>query len=452
MTSKVATGETRRRTGRTESKTESCTTTQQSQTGSQWPHNNKVRIFLPPSEWLLARFLVLSLAAMTWYIFNYRHDVLKQICNKLEKCKSRLEDCKCEIYQGYDSSRNAEYIEIECPDPCHINEGAKYLWGMTSQTFTDGAWDDIKLEYDEGKQIYAYRAGQFPSLSKQYLERLANHMRYFYARGFAVEALQQEVKVKGKASPRQEQGFIDLSVSNLTPLLFALNNILRGTSIDMGGDSVLESISILIADLGDRGLGLKEALDTLYDCVVEGYKGKKRAVVRQQAVVKLRVGTYVRELANYGDPVDWVHKLLIFDTLYAVAQESIELIQRWPSVAIVSYGSRGSRSLEYTVITPEDLTLFYHTVLAVAEDLGIRGYDLLEVLRYMPRCVVDAREKNVIRDTEAAGLISRFSALYNSIMQGYVDRDILYATIRSLLSKDDILSVGTCKPVLRHLR
>ena len=403
---------------------------------------NRIRLFLFPPEAPLARFLASTLAAVTWYVFNT--GLVQRKCGV--SCSG-----PCAVREGFDRDRRAEYLEVECEGCEYLDALAARLWGMRARSFTAAAWDDVRLEFEENSQRYVFNAGTFISRRWPYvkaaLERvLEKYLKYFYARGFSVEPLQGERVVRG--TPQPQSGFIDLLLSNMSAYIHGLEQVRRMTS-ERFTSGIPRTVNVLLADLGDMGVGLQEAVETLYDVNVS-----KDCSCRLSP--KVGAARVARRLADYGgDFVGWLHRLLIVEILYLLTRGSVELLARWPSIAVVHYGRQDdpndTRFIEYAVVGGEDLLLAYHSISGAAGELGVGTWRLLGFLEALPRCILDAAGRGLLRDNEVSGLVSRLTPLYDSVLQGFVDRDVLYQIVRLLYSKD-VSSVSSCSFAASMLR
>ncbi len=360
----------------------------------------------------------------------------------LEECGG---GCKgpCSIVAGYDAARRAEYIEVECRGCASLDALAVKMWRMRAQSFTAAAWDNIRLEYDESGQRYVYSAGRYiprswESVSNALEYVVGKYLKYFYARGFAAEPLQGETG--SGARPRPQTGFVDMSISNLAAYLFALDVLRSQTKVTLQGGAP-RTVNVLLADLGDSGMALREAIQTLYEVsIVSGCEARVK--------LRLNAARLAERLAEKsGDIIGWLHRLLVVEVLYSLAQESIELLPRWPSIAVVHYGRQGdpedTRFLDYVVVGGEDLLLAYYSIAGAAGELGVATWRLLEFLDKLPHCILEAGGRGLLRDNEVSGLVSRLAPVYDSVLQGFVDRDALYQVVRPLFAKN-VSSISSC--------
>ena len=350
----------------------------------------------------------------------------------------------CAINEGYDSNRHAEYIEVECGQCSNLDNVAARLWRMTAQSFTAAAWNGIQLEFVETDQRYVYNAGSFisqrwKSVKKALEHILEKYLKYFYARGFSVEPLQDEYVPRDKPQPRK--GFIDLLLSNMASYIYSLDRLRGMTSIQLKSGTP-RTVNVLLADLGDKGIALHEAIETLYSVSIDRNNVCRVSLNLNSA----KIAQQFAELS--GDFVGWLHRLFVFEILRKIAEGSIELLARWPSIAIAHYGQQkdpnDTRFIEYTVITGEDLLLAYHSISSTAEQLGLSARRLLRFLEGLPACILEAFREGLLRDNEVSGLVSRLAPLYDSVLQGFVDRDVLYEIVRLLYSKD-VSGIPSCR-------
>ncbi len=432
-----------RRTRRSPAAQGAASTMQQPQL--QWP-SDRIRLFLFPPEALLARYLAVTMAALTWYVVNRGF------------VKSIDRDCggPCELREGYDAMRSAEYVEVVCSNCPNLDTIAVKLWGMTAQSFTAAAWDLVRVEYDERSQAYLIASGVKPEFVKQpYMKNIqktliANYLKYQFGRGFALEPVQSE----SDRSLEPQAGFVDLRLNEIRAYLYALEQLRR--DIRRTSSEASRSVLILLADLGDKSTGLSEAISTLYNVEVGKTAGRAKAGSRRSGSTEKLVSVSLRlrslsvamNIARYGGEfLEWLHYLFIVEVLYGVVQESIKVLARWPHIAIIHYraekGREDTRFIDYVVIGGEDLLLAYYSVAGAAGELGVPTWRLLGFLDALPQCILDAGRRGLLRDTEVSGLVSRLLPVYDSVLQGFVDRDALYQVIRPLFAKS-VSSIPSC--------
>ncbi|AEM38378.1 hypothetical protein Pyrfu_0507 [Pyrolobus fumarii 1A] len=401
--------------------------------------SNTARIFVPPPEALLARSLAFTLAAITWYIAN---------SEDLRRCVKTSVKCDCRIEHGYNSSAKAEYIEITCNQGCNIDTSTPSMWGMNASSLTSSSWDNITLSYDESSQNCVWKAGGFimGKRTRAAQDRvITNPLRYFYARGYASEANQNE---QAGRTPKPRKGFIDVSLGDLAPFIYALDALRERTVYPRNREARAKAkrmLNVLLGDLGDADLSLHEAVYVLFQPRLDNQcKIDVRSIVYRVP----GLGRQVEFVQYFGDVVGWTYRLLVIEVLHSVSEESIELLPRWPSIVIVNY-PEDTRFMETTVVSGEDLLLAYQSVASAADELGLTLHRLLTMLRLLPGCIIDAASHGVLNESGARAVAAQLTPLYDFILQGSVDRDIFYSVIRNLTSVNGITRVDTCARVLR---
>ena len=363
-------------------------------------------MFLPPLEVPLARFLVTTLASITWAV-------------------ARNTDESCKLAQGYDHQKHLEYIEIKC-DKLDIDKSIMRMWSMKGNSVTEVAWNNIELLYDEKNQKIVFNAGGFPGKYKRLQEILfTKYTRYTFARGFAIEAYRKEEENK------QVGGFIDFSLKGSIPFLFGLNTLRRKLR------TVYENkvVNILLGDLGDRSLALKEAVSALYSPTITNNTGKVSiSKPIERLGIKLppqKLGVDINTFIVYSLQLKIVSNIL---------QGSIELVSRWPTISIAIYkaGGRGqgddTRPLNIITVDSEEVFATLEGIRASAEDIGAEPLRLANGLTSMLNCVYELARRGEHDTNTASALLSHGTPLIDSLMRGFVDRDLHYHVIRLLES------------------
>ncbi len=391
---------------------------------------NRARMLLPPPETPLARFLVTTLAAISF--------------KALDKM-----GYQCSIAEGFDEDKMLEFIDIVCEDNIDVDCIVASFWSIRGNSVTEPAWESIRLVFDERSQILKYDAGGFPR-SYRYLQDIlfARYTKYTFGRGFAMEALRRETVKGGK--PKAEEGFIDFSLANAIPFLYGLDRLRQSLRL-VYGDRVLH---LLLADLGDRGLGLLEAVEKLYnptpqlECVEsvceKGGRGKGKGsqhclqVLRPDRSGALNLALPSQKLGT--DLGLWVRLSLQLSLVELVLEGSIELVSRWPTIAIVSYTAGGkpfnddTRNLSVTMLSADDVIASMQGLETSAEELGLTSLNLARGLRRVMECVSELSNRGERERSEAGALLSRALPLIDSILRGFVDRDLYYHVARMLSS------------------
>ncbi len=378
-----------------------------------------VCFFLPPPEIFYARFLVYTMTAITWKVANESREV-----------------GPCKIQQGLSESHNAEYVKICCENAGWLDK-IKDWWGMICNDIHNCVWDDVRVTFDPNRAAFHIKAGSFVKgkYRQMYDIIFSSYLKYFYGRGFALEANQKETVRKNLPIPNS--GLVDLELSSLIPYIWALYNLSNKVEVARIATGMGErTFKLLLADLGDRGLGLREALEVLYNISVE-----RRGTIRVSPIPSLR--EVLRKISEIGMDINfWIHKLLIAYILdRLLLDEGIELVNRWPSVAIVSHIDRESRTIDFTIIDSDELIVTYHSILSVAEQLSTSASKVLRFLITLPKCIV-----NNFDDKEIVPILSKLTPLYESFFQGSVDRDLLYQVLRLVYSNDKL--PDWCKSLL----
>jgi len=377
----------------------------------------------------------------------------------------------CSIDTGFDRSKHLEYIEISCHEDKNLECIASALWSIKGGSITKPAWSSVDLCFDEGKQSLVFKAGGFPR-NYRWLQDLimAKPTKYFYGRGFSVEALRNECVKKQRGRPLKptpSSGFIDFSLRDAIPYLFGLNNLrkmLRTRVID-------RIIHVLLIDLGDRDLGLLEAVDILYSpsydasCIHSYCRGtptKRPCISLRSPEKNLGIRIPTRDLRI--DLGLWMFYSIVLSLMEHLISGSIELLSKWPTLALVTYRAgrtpRGTdsprnddtRSLGLMLIHPETLFASLHGLSNAAQELGTTPYRLVRALQLAQACIADLGgkgrgEKDYISSANA--IASRLIPLIDSCLRGHLDRDLLYGAVRMIKGVE---AVSThCSAALRML-
>ena len=392
----------------------------------------RCRFAIPPPQLMLARLRALTLYAGFMFMITAR-----KLCGNV-----RLE-------QGYDPVKRWEYVELAAKCGCNadLRQVIQSEWGIRD---LDDFWTRIApTTFDETSQELriADTSGRIPPpgfYRNCWEEVLRDPSTYPHGRGITVE------RVKASSGFRPSTGYINISIGGQGGAQSFLYMLCVGVEpvklkLPISGGKTLNA-ELLLLDIGDGEYGLKEAFEKLYG---EPRQVKSQSGTRLRIEPALDVVNLLRTIVNSLNTMNIefpqiAHLLLVAWITREVLRGGIELLPRWPSLALVTYGE--TRNMRVTVVSPDDVFAAAQGLKASAEALGVSTVDLADFLIQLLECSVRALQRGV-RGVDA--VLAKYPALLDSAIRGVVDRDLFYSVVRSVAGNRDY--AAACSSALRKL-
>ncbi len=386
-------------------------------------------VAIPPPTFYYYRLRTITFTGFLWYT--------------CEHCTGGT----CRISLDFDRKKWLEkaVIQAEYPPPEGIDRllGSTFRAGTKERSIYKYFYEPIRLSYDNASEILRFGGSKFPGMRKHKLQQerlITSPTRFIFARGFAQEATIKENPQKYKPLA----GFIDVLFGDkLIPVLFVLappifkkvdplRKYMAGVVVrSMGGgtSSGLVAVEILMADLGDRGWGLREFIEFAYDPGVQC--GKKAGFHIKSSLIPPGLGS-----TTGVDLQSYVKLWFLLNVIHEALRGSIERILGWPTATIAIIGDfENFRQISFNSIPSTGIASLIQAFRESSERLGVRPSRLAWGLKELLRCVSGSGRK-ISAEERFSGLASLALETIDATLRGIVDEDLLVMITRSLASSD----------------